>query len=317
MLYKNTLNIGRTLLKQIVCFLNPKYWCLHFIFFFLRILVYLPYHWQVNIGITLGRITYPFLKRRRHITVTNLKIAFPQKSEIEIKLLCKKCFESIGISCIETAMAWFMPNKLFKKITFHTHGFINFEKAHENCKRGTLLLGSHFMSMEIIGRFIGNQYSRFSIVYQKHKNSLFEHVMTTSRQAYVSQCLQRKNVLSIVNSLKRGGSVWYAPDQDFGSERTIFVPLFGKECATLTATSWLAKITGAQVVPCYYTRKSDFSGYDIHVLPPFDDFPSGNDYKDALRYHRILEKAILDFPEQYLWQHRRYKTRPPGQKDIY
>ncbi|WP_192483994.1 MULTISPECIES: LPS biosynthesis protein [Cysteiniphilum] len=298
-------------------FYAPKYWSLQLAFLFLRGFVYLPFRWQMKIGILLGRMTYPFLKRRKQITLTNLKIAFPNKSEQELEKLCKKCFESIGISGVETAIAWFMPKKRFNKIKFDTHGIQHFENAHNDTKQGALMLGAHFTCMEVIGRFIGEHYSPFYLVYQKHKDPLFEQVMTTSRETYVSQCLQRKNVVSIVKALKKGSSVWYAPDQDFGAERSIFVPFFGKACATLVATSWLAEKTAAKVVPCYYARKADLSGYDIYVLPALDNFPSGDDYQDALRYHHILEKAITDFPDQYLWQHRRYKSRPQGEASIY
>ncbi|WP_440616649.1 LpxL/LpxP family acyltransferase [Cysteiniphilum sp. 6C5] len=298
-------------------FYTPKYWGLQLAFLFLRAFVYLPFRWQMKIGVILGRMSYPFLKRRKQIALTNLKIAFPYKSEQELEQLCKKCFESIAISGVETAIAWFMPKKRFNKIKFDTHGMQHFEDAHRNSSQGALMLGAHFTCMEVIGRFIGEHYNPFYLVYQKHKNPLFEQVMTASRENYVTQCLQRKNVVSIVKSLKKGGSVWYAPDQDFGAERSIFVPFFGKECATLVATSWLAEKTSAQVVPCYYARKADLSGYDIYVLPALDNFPSGDDYQDALRYHHILEKAIIDFPDQYLWQHRRYKSRPQGEKAVY
>lgn len=298
-------------------FFAPKYWGLQLVFIFLRLFVLLPYRWQMKIGALLGRIIYPFVKRRKYITLTNLRIAFPKKSDEELSQLCKKCFESIVISAVETVIAWFMPNKRFSRINFDSHGMEHFENAHNDASQGTLFLGSHFTCMEMIGRFIGQQYSPFYLVYQKHKNSLFEHVMTSSREHNVTQCLQRKNLFSIVKALKKGGSVWYAPDQDFGAERSIFVPFFGKKCATLVATSWLAEKTGAKVVPCYYTRKADLSGYDVYILPALDDFPSGDNYQDALRYHHILEKAICDFPHQYLWQHRRFKSRPKGEDDVY
>ena len=298
-------------------YLAPKYWGMWCFIGFARLFVLLPYRLQMRIGKHIGRLSYPLLKRRKHITMTNLRIAFPRQSDKERERLCRKCFESIAISGIEMIIAWFMSKKRFNKITFDTHGMENFEKSHADKGRGTLLLGAHFTCMEMIGRYIGEHYTPFYLVYQKHKNALFETVMTRSREKYVTGCLQRKNVLPIVKHLKRKDSIWYAQDQDFGKERSIFVPFFGKDCATLVASSWLAKMTDAAVIPCYYTRKADFTGYDIFVLPAFDHFPSGDDYQDARRYHAILEKAVTDFPEQYLWQHRRYKTRPSGEPTLY
>lgn len=297
-------------------FFSLKYWPLWFILILLRLFVYLPYRWQIKTGAFFGRIAYPFLKRRKHITLTNLRIAFAHMNDKEIKYLCKKCFESIGIAGAETVIAWFMSKKRFSKIKFDIYGVENFEDAHSST-RGSLFLGAHFTCMEIAGRFIGEHYKPFHLVYQKHKNPLFEALMKLSRERYITKCIERKNVISIVKSLKNGNSVWYAPDQDFGAERSIFVPFFDKKCATLVATSWLAEKTQAKVVPCYYVRKPDFLGYDIYILPELNNFPSKDDYQDALRYNHILEKAICDFPDQYLWQHRRYKSRPRGEEFIY
>lgn len=290
-------------------------WCL---FQLIRVCVIcFPYRWQMHFGAWLGRLSYPFLKRRKNIAMINLKIAFPDKDADEIEKLCKKCFESIAISGIEMMIAWFMPKKRFNRIQIDFHGAVSFDKAHNDGQQGVLLLGAHFTCMEIIGRYMGERYDNFYLVYQKHSNDCFEKLMTDKRESYVSGCLQRKNVVSIVKALKRSASVWYAPDQDFGQKRSIFVPFFGKECATLVATSWLAAKTSAKVLPCYYTRKPNFKGYDFYILPALDDFPSGDDYEDAVRYHQILEQAITQHPEQYLWQHRRYKTRPEGEKAIY
>ncbi|WP_235826898.1 lysophospholipid acyltransferase family protein [Facilibium subflavum] len=297
--------------------LLPKYWGVLLFVGFGRLFVCLPFSWQLKFGRLLGRLSYPFLKRRKHITMTNLRVAFPEKSQQELQALCKKCFESIAISGIEMMIAWFMPKRRFAKIKMDTHGMENFENAHNDPNTAALMLGCHFTCMEVIGRYIGEHYKPFYLVYQKHKSVAFEHVMTGARQAYVTQCLQRKNVVSIVKALKRKSSVWYAPDQDFGRERSIFVPFFGTNCATLVATSWLADKTGAKVIPCYYVRKDDLSGYDIFVLPALENFPSGDDYQDARRYHEFLEAAIKQHPDQYLWQHRRYKTRPSGEGTIY
>ena len=297
---------------------HPKYLILWILFQLIRLfVVFLPYRWQMQFGVCLSRLVYPFIMYRKNITMINLRIAFPNKNSHEIKKLCKKCFESIAISGIEMMIAWFMPKKRFDQIKIDFHGVKPFEKVHNDPQQGVLLLGAHFTCMEMMGRYIGERYNFFYLVYQKHKNSYFEKLMTSKRESYVSGCLQRKNIFSIVRILKRHASVWYAPDQDFKSKRNIFVPFFGKECSTLIATSWLSSKTSAKVLPCYYVRKPNFEGYDLHIFPPLDNFPSGDNYKDALRYHQILEEVIKKHPEQYLWQHRRYKTRPKGEKEIY
>ncbi len=296
---------------------SPKYWGLHLLFGLIRLFVCLPFRWQMKFGRFLGRLTYPFSTRRRKIAMVNLRIAFPEKKHSELEEICRKSFESTVISAFDTMMAWFMPKSCFAKVRFDVHGIEHVLTAQKDHNHGVLLLGAHFTCMEIVGRYISENYAPLNIVYQKHKNSLFEKTMVESREKYAVQCIERKNVLSIVRNLKRHANVWYAPDQDFGKERTIFVDFFSKKCATLVATSWLAEKTGAIIIPCYFARKEDLSGYDFFALAPLDNFPSGDVYEDARRYNAIVEDAIRQYPEQYLWQHRRYKTRSAGEEYLY
>ena len=180
-----------------------------------------------------------------------------------------------------------------------------------------LLLSAHFPCMEIIGKYIGEHYRSINIVYQKHKNNFLESFITGKRNCYFSNCIQRKNVLGIVKSLKNKKSIWYAPDQDFKQKRNIFIPFFKQKCSSLTTTSWLITTTKSIVVPCYYIRKKDLKGYDIYILPSFKKFPSKNNYNDGKRYNEMIEKITKQNPSQYLWQHRRYKTRAIGIKNYY
>lgn len=297
---------------------SPRYWGLWLLFGVLRLLVLLPYRWQMRFGAMLGYIGFYVAKQRKHITLTNLRIAFPQKTPLQHQQLCKRCFASAGMSAMETLIAWFMSDKRFAKIDIKFHNDECINEAIAKGDRPILLLGTHFLCMEIIGRYSGQHYSSpFYLIYQKHRNPLFESIMTSSRSRYVTGCLQRKNMFAIIKALKRNSIVWYAPDQDFGHEHTIFAPFFGKLCATLTATTWLAKQTNAHVIPCYYVRRADLSGYDAYAVPTLLNFPSGDEYQDAQVYNAFLEDAIRAHPEQYLWLHRRYKTRPAGEDKLY
>ena len=297
-------------------FSHPRYWGPWALVYLIKAFVQLPYKWQMNIGKSLGILGYKVAKRRKHITMCNLKACFPEKKHEELEVICKDAFASIGMSGIETMIAWFMSDRRFKKINFEDLIHPAFKECSQQ-KKPILLLGAHFTCMEVIGRYMATHYDHFNFVYQKHKSPFFEHIMSSSRGRYAKKCLQRKNVLAIVKTLKRGESVWYAPDQDFGNERSIFVPFFGIQCSTLVATPWLAEKGNAQVMPCYYVRKNDLSGYTMHGLEPWENFPTGDDYQDALRYNVFLEKAVRQHPDQYLWQHRRFKTRPEGEASIY
>ena len=297
--------------------LKPKFWGMWLMVGLMRLFVLLPYRWQMRFGRRVGRITYPFLKRRKHITMRNIEVAFPELNAEEKEKLCRRCFDSAGMAGVESMIAWFMPKRRFVKIPFHLKGQEAFEQSHNDPEQASLLLGCHFTSLEMAGRYIAENYQPFYLVYQKNRNVFFEHVITKQRQNYVAECFQRKNLFPIIRALKNKQTLWYAPDQDFGQEHTIFVPFFGVECATLTATTWLVQKSNAKVFPVYYVRREDLSGYDLIADAPWDNFPSGDVYQDALRYNQWLETIIRRHPDQYLWQHRRYKTRPQGQASIY
>ncbi|MCF6766098.1 LpxL/LpxP family Kdo(2)-lipid IV(A) lauroyl/palmitoleoyl acyltransferase [Thiotrichales bacterium 19S3-7] len=295
---------------------HPRYWLSWLLVFLAKaVILVLPYKVALALGRALARIAYPFLKRRKQITKINLKLCFPEKDTIEIEKLAKKSFESIGMSAIETLMAWFLPNWRFKKIPFKLVNFEAFENYHKQ-GRPIIIMGGHFTCMEMIGRHVGMRYPKLNLVYQKHKNPFFEYIMSSSRGRY-SKGVERKDVRGILKVLKKGEVLWYAPDQDLGNERTIFVPFFNIPCATLIATSWLVKKTNAVMAMGHFRRSNDYSCY-VGVLDEYDEnFASGDDYQDALRYNQHLEKVIRQYPDQYLWQHRRFKTRPEGEKRFY
>lgn len=117
--------------------------------------------------------------------------------------------------------------------------------------------------------------------------------------------------------MKKGYAAWYAPDQDFGSKDTIFVPFFGEQATALTAPARFSEITGAPVVPYYIVRKPKGQGYKLVVLPELENFPSGEAKDDAAVINRTLEDMVMKNPQQYLWIHKRYKNRPAGASSVY
>ncbi|MOA17096.1 Lipid A biosynthesis lauroyl acyltransferase [compost metagenome] len=117
--------------------------------------------------------------------------------------------------------------------------------------------------------------------------------------------------------LRSGRAIWYAPDQDYGAKQSIFVPLFGIMAATVPATSKFAKLGKALVVPFTQERLADGSGYRLVIHAPFSDFPGESDEVDCIRINQWIERAVSACPEQYLWAHRRFKSRPPGEPKLY
>lgn len=295
--------------------LKPKYWGIWLAIFIAKILVNtLSYKSLMRLAIFIGKLAKPLTKKRNKIAYINLKIAFPEKSESEIQYLVEESYKSACMAGFESLIAWFMSDKKFKKIPVDESEFETFRTTHENLDRPLMSLGFHFHTLEIAGRYCGDTFKPLSLIYQKHKHPVMEHVITSSRLKYVEKCFERKNMLTVIKSLRGRMTLWYAPDQDF-KEHSIFVPFFGKLCSTLVVTPWLARKTKSIVIPTYYVRNKDLSGYKMISGEPIEF--SGNDYEDALLVNKFLESAIRKYPEQYLWQHRRYKTRPDGEPKIY
>lgn len=295
--------------------LKPNYWGRWLLVGIAKILVnILPYKTLMRLAVGIGFLAKPLAKKRNQIATINLKIAFPEKSDKEIYKLVNESYKSVCMAGIESLIAWFMSNKNFNKIKFDTSEFDSFVDNHNNPEKTVIALGFHFHSLEVAGRFTGVNFKDLSVMYQKHKSPFMEYIITSSREKYITKCFQRKNIVSVIKSLKKGITLWYAPDQDF-KEHVVFADFFGKKCSTLTVTPWLARKTNAIVIPAYYIRNKDLSGYKVISGAPMEF--TGDDVKDATITNQFLEKAILRAPEQYLWQHRRYKTRPPGEEKFY
>ena len=108
---------------------------------------------------------------------------------------------------------------------------------------------------------------------------------------------------------------YYLPDMDHGARNSVFVPFFGVQAATLPMVSKLAKLTGAKVI--WGIAETTPEGYVMHLSKPLENFPTSDATADTLRLNQELEQFILKHPDQYLWTHRRFKTRPEGEPSVY
>ena len=298
----------------------PKYWGIWLIVGLMKLLSLLPFCVLKRVILTIGFLIKPFLKSRNRIARCNLRLAFPEKSEKEIRKLVKASYKSMILSGAESIAAWMYSDKKFSKIPIEFESDGTFEEIHSDPKKTLLVIGFHFHTLEIAGRFTGQNFKPFTVMYQKNGNSLLEELILEYRERNIKKCLDSKNFVSVIKSLKRNVSMWYAPDQDFGLEasglkNSVFAPFFGVQCLTLTVTPWLAQKTGATVLPAYYVRKPKGKGYKV-VIGDELKF-TGDVYEDAKMTNKFLEDAVRKYPEQYLWQHRRYRTRPNGEPQLY
>jgi KDO2-lipid IV(A) lauroyltransferase len=170
--------------------------------------------------------------------------------------------------------------------------------------------------MEIGGRLL-SLFVPFQVLYRENKNAAMEHVIHHGRNRFTQKAIPRDNLLGMRKSLRQNMPVWYAPDQDFGIGKGVFAPFFGIPAATITATSTLAKMAQSPVVPFYQTRLPGARGYRLTLLPALENFPGADIEADTRRINALIETWIREQPEQYLWAHRRFKTRPEGSPPLY
>jgi len=181
---------------------------------------------------------------------------------------------------------------------------------------GAILLSGHFTSLEIGGRLL-SLYLPFQAMYRTQRNALFDSFLYTRRRDYLVDVVSRKDTRKLIRGIRDKIPTWYAPDQDFRRERNVFAPFLGVLAATITAGSRLAQTTGAAMLPYYPERKRDGSGYVLRIGPPLENFPSGDEVADAAAINQSIGELVRLHPENYMWIHQRFKTRPPGEPSLY
>ncbi len=299
-----------------IAFLHPRYWLLWLGLALLWLLTQLPYRVLLALGRGLGVLMLYGAASRRHIVTRNIELCFPELSETERKQLVSENFASMGIAFFEMAMSWWWPKKRLRRLV-KIEGLEHLEAAQAQ-GQGVILMAIHFTTLEIGAALLGQRHT-IDGMYRAHKNPVFDYVQRRGRERHNAdaQAIEREDVRGMIKVLRQGRAIWYAPDQDYGPKLSVFIPLFGVPAATVTATSKFAKLGRAQVIPMQQTRLPKGQGYLIKLEPPLADFPGESDEQDCLRLNQWIEGAISEQPEQYLWAHRRFKTRPEGEAKLY
>lgn len=299
--------------------LLPKNWPTWILMGFWWLLVQLPYPLLILLGRGAGRLLMMAGDSRRLITSRNLELCFPDKTPDERKKILVESFESAGVAFIEMGMAWWWPDWRLKKLC-RVEGLENVQALQG---QGAVLLGMHFTTLDIGGRGL-SLYQSYGSMYRAHENPVFNYVQFRGRQRKSVHnpnekpvIFPREDLRTMVRLLREGKLVWYAADQDYGIAHGVFAPLFGIPAATITATAKLVQMGKAAVLPFTHTRLPRFKGYCITIHPPLKNYPVGNDLEDATTTNRVIEHHIRQNPGQYLWAHRRFKSRPSGVDNRY
>lgn len=289
-------------------FLHPKFWLTWLGVLILYTVSWLPYRMQLAMGRGLGLLFKKVMPRRVNIARTNLKLCFPEYSDDSIEELVTENMKNTGIAYFEVGMAWWWPDWRIRR-KLHIHGEENLRKAQEDGS-GVLLLLFHFLSLEVHARLHGFVEPAVGL-YRPHNNAVMEFLQTRGRARSNKYMIQRKDVKGMLKALSKGDIAGYLPDQDYGRRRTEFVKFFEvPDASTTTGTMLFAKAPNCKVLVSRCVRRKDGTGYDLYYEPALKAFPTGDDKVDARYVNTLVEDAVKKAPEQYLWVHRRFKTRP-------
>ncbi|WP_411545792.1 LpxL/LpxP family Kdo(2)-lipid IV(A) lauroyl/palmitoleoyl acyltransferase [Klebsiella pneumoniae] len=294
--------------------LHPRNWLTWFGLGILWLIVQLPYPLLHFIGTSAGRLSRRFLKRREHIARRNIELCFPDMSPAARETLIDQNFTLPGWALAKASNAWFWSDGLVKK-WFDVEGFANLNHALSGGK-GVMVVGVHFMSLELGGCGVCPRRA-INVSYRPHNSPLMEWALPHGDLRSNKAMIDRNNLTGLVHALKSGEAVWFAPDQDYGPKGSVFAPFFSApSVATANGTYVLSRLSGAKMLSISMVRKLDRRGYSLHISEVMNDYP-GEDKQIAAGYiNKVIEREILRAPEQYLWVHRRFKTRPLGEPSV-
>jgi KDO2-lipid IV(A) lauroyltransferase len=276
------------------------------------LLHWLPLPLLAALGRGLGLLLYVLVGERRHVTLTNLGLCFPDLSPAEKSALARRHFMAFGRSFLELGLLWHAsPERIRRLVRLEGD-----EKLAAYKDKPVILLVPHFVGIDAGWIRLALEHGLVAI-YTHQKNRVFEAAMNDGRLRFGNCALasRQEGTRRALKAMKGGRFFHYSPDMDYGPKESVFVPFFGVQTATITGLARLAKLTGATVIPVV-TRMTS-GGYVATVGEPWVDFPGADELADARRLNAFIEAEALKSPEQYYWLHKRFKTRPPGEQGVY
>jgi KDO2-lipid IV(A) lauroyltransferase len=275
----------------------------------------LPYCTQL----WLAKLIAPLLKlnkKRYRMARINIELCFPHWTEAERQRVLDETVFSTAMAIFETGIAWFWPHWRLRRL-YTVKGFEHLQAVQQS-GQGALLLSMHFTHLDLGCCMLG-QCVNYDGMYRPHKNPVYDYLQKVRREAYCrgGVTIPRDNARLLINRLREGRLVWYAPDRDLGTRMSMFVPFFGVQTATVSAAHKLLKIGQAQMLPFTQHRLANGKGYELTIHPVFENFPTDDEYQDVVRINQFIEQQVLKCPGQYFWAQPRFKSRPEGEASVY
>jgi Kdo2-lipid IVA lauroyltransferase/acyltransferase len=279
----------------------------------MRSTAWLPLPVVRALGWLLGWVLYWAVPSRRKVVAKNLSLCFPELLPQQLKGLERDVFTYFAQAWLDRGWLWHAPTEVVNA-RLNLTGAV--QELHGNAP--TVIFAPHFMGMDAGGTALSGQVARqFTSIYTDQSNKVVDAWMLAGRKRAGNTRMFGRidGVREITQSLRAGEPLYLLPDMDFGSQGAEFVPFFGTMAATVPSLPRFARLGKAKVVPVI-TRLTP-TGYDVQVLPAWQNFPTADAHADTARMNAELEGYIRSMPAQYYWVHKRFKTRPPGTAELY
>lgn len=278
------------------------------------LLHWLPLSVLGRIGEGIGSLLFLTVRSRRRIALTNLRLCMPELSEAERTAMAKCHFQAYARSVLERGVLWWAPESRLKRL-------IRVEPAvplDAIASGPTILLCPHFVCLDVAGVAVMLESSLCSI-YTQQRNKAFDAALRQGRSRFrpVKLFSRADGVKPIIRGMREGLPYFMLPDMDFGAKDAEFVSFFGIDAATLTAPARIAAATGAKVIPVIATFLPDYQGWKVTFYPPWDNYPGEDIAQATRRMNAFIEERVREAPAEYFWAHKRFKTRPPGERSFY
>ena len=280
-------------------------WLIHF----------LPLGAQAAIGNALGAVLYWLIPERRRVTRINLAKCFPHLDAAARERLARAHFRAFTRSFVERGLLWWAPRARLERL-IRVEGLEHLKALGD---APAILFVPHFVGLDAGGTRITSAIDIVAM-FARQKNPRFTRLLAHGRTRFGDQRMvsRQEGVRAAIQAMRREKRpFYYLPDLDHGPKDAIFVPFFGVPAATVPGLSRIAKLAGAKVLPCVTRMLPGGRGYVTRIDPPWEDFPTEDVAADTRRMNAYIEKVALEMPEQYLWMHKRFKTRPPGEARFY
>lgn len=280
------------------------------------LLQWLPLPLQAALGTALGRALHALAPGRRRVALANVALCLPELDASARARLVRQHFAWLGRSLVERALLWYAPRARLERL-IRVEGDVGYAERSE---RPVMWLVPHFLTVDVAGAATQIfQQRTVCNVYTPQSNPVIDAALRRGRGRFgrAEMFARWQSALPLVRAIKRGSAFFNPSDMDFGLRDAAFVPFFGQPAATLLAPSRMARSLGMVVQPVVGEILPGGAGYRVRFLEPWTDWPSDDPQADAARMNRWIEGEIRRNPAQYLWVHKRFKTRPPGAPPVY